>query len=113
RHAGRRTAAATCSTAGNTERHDHPGAPRHPSSSEEGKKPSCFISPPFQGGAPAQGGGRAPPPHLAGGVVLRARIPVSDRGPRAPVRRRRGAQADLPAAKPGRGAPEGDRGSPL
>src|SRR5438445_542657 len=33
------------------------------------------------------------------------------RGPRGPVRRRRGAEADLPAEKPGRGAPEGDRGA--
>src|SRR5213595_3635526 len=33
------------------------------------------------------------------------------RGPRGAFRRRRGAQADLPAEKPGRGAPEGDRGA--
>src|SRR5437763_14497115 len=33
------------------------------------------------------------------------------RGPRGAFRRRRGAQADLPAEEPGRGAPEGDRGA--
>jgi len=57
------------------------------------------CSPPFQGGVPGQ-------PR----VVLRARIPVSDRGSRGLFDDDE-ARKQIVQLRPGRGAPEGDRGA--
>jgi len=44
-------------------------------------------------------------------ITLAVGLRFSRARPTRPLRRRGGAQADLPAEKPGRGAPEGDRGA--